>query len=164
MKYLVDFYHTSEYLAKAAEHSWTSQKVEWRQEQQQLLKQSKHQDVLDGLRKRLPIDFEKQQESKKSKRKSKERLSEEKVEETPVEKCYRYISNRQNNLDYKSAIENDLPIGSGEIESSHRYVIQKRLKIAGAWWKPETAEHMLCLRTLRANGDWNRYWNAQNAA
>ena len=105
MKYLVDFYHTSEYLAKAAEHSWTSQKVEWRQEQQQLLKQSKHQDVLDGLRKRLPIDFEKQQESKKSKRKSKERLSEEKVEETPVEKCYRYISNRQNNLDYKSAIE-----------------------------------------------------------
>ena len=111
VKYLVDFYHTSEYLAKAAEHSWTSQKVEWRQEQQQLLKQSKHQDVLDGLRKRLPIDFEKQQESKKSKRKSKERLSEEKVEETPVEKCYRYISNRQNN-----------------------------------------------------NGDWNRYWNAQNAA
>lgn len=43
---------------------------------------------------------------------------------------------------------------SGEIESSHRYVIQKRLKIARAWWKPETAEHMLCLRTLRANEDW----------
>jgi hypothetical protein len=164
VKYLVDFYHTSEYLAKAAEHSWTGQKVEWRQEQQQLLKQSKHQDVLDAIRKRLPIDFETQQESKKSKRKSKERPSEEKVEETPVEKCYRYIMNRQNNLDYKSAIENDLPIGSGEIESSHRYVVQKRLKIAGAWWKPETAEHMLCLRTLRANGDWERYWNNQKAA
>lgn len=170
VKYLVDFYHTSEYLAKAAEHSWTSQKVEWRQKQQELLKQSKHQDVLDEIHKRLPIDFEAQQESKKSKKKSRKGLSEEKVEEmlkveeTPVEKCYRYITNRQNNLDYKSAIENDLPIGSGEIESSHRYVIQKRLKIAGAWWKPETAEYMLCLRTLRANGDWNRYWNYRKAA
>jgi hypothetical protein len=30
-----------------------------------------------------------------------------------------------------------LPIGSGEIESAHRYVIQNRLKIAGAWWKME---------------------------
>jgi len=164
VKYLVDFYHTSEYLAKAAEHSWTSRKVEWRQEQQELLKQSRHQDVLVEIRKRLPIDFEAQQESKKAKKKSRKELCEEKVEETPVEKCYRYLMNRQNNLDYKSAIENDLPIGSGEIESSHRYVIQKRLKIAGAWWNPEIAEYMLCLRTLRANGDWDRYWNNRKAA
>jgi hypothetical protein len=27
-----------------------------------------------------------------------------------------------------------LPIGSGEIESAHRYVFQTRLKIAGGWW------------------------------
>jgi hypothetical protein len=165
VKYLVDFYHTSEYLAKAAEHSWTSQKIEWRQEQQELLKQSKHQEILDTIRKRLPVDFEEQQESKKkSKKKSKNEPSEPKKEETPVEKCYRYIKNRQNSLDYKKAIENDLPVGSGEIESGHRYVIQKRLKIAGAWWKPETAEYMLSLRTLRANGDWDRYWNNRKAA
>jgi hypothetical protein len=30
-----------------------------------------------------------------------------------------------------------LPIGSGEIESGHRYVFQNRLKISGAWWKME---------------------------
>lgn len=169
VKYLVDFYHTSEYLAKAAEHSWASQQVEWRQEQQELLKQSKCQDVLAAIRKRLPLDFEAQQESKKSKKKPRAKFSEgaeeaPAKEETPVEKCYRYIVNRQNNLDYKNAIENNLPIGSGEIESSHRHVVQKRLKIAGAWWRPETAEHMLCLRTLRANGDWERYWNHQKAA
>ena len=51
-----------------------------------------------------------------------------KEEETPVEKCYRYIANREDSLDYKEALEKDLPIGSGEIESSHRYVIQKRLE------------------------------------
>lgn len=164
VKYLVDFYHASEYLAKAAEYGWTSQKVEWRQEQQQLLKQSKHCDILDTIRKRLPIDFEARQEEKKSKKNLEKMSAEEKTEESPIEKCYRYIMNRQNHLDYKSAIEKGLPIGSGEIESGHRYVIQKRLKIAGAWWKPETAEHMLCLRTLRANDDWERYWSNQHAA
>jgi hypothetical protein len=164
VKYLVDFYHVSEYLAKAAEHGWTSQKIEWRQEQQQLLKQSRHRDILDAIRKRLPIDFDAKQEGNKAKKKLEKRDGEEKAEESPIEKCYRYIMNRQNHLDYKSAIEKGLPIGSGEIESGHRYVIQKRLKIAGAWWKPETAEHMLCLRTLRANGDWERYWNNQKAA
>lgn len=128
VKYLVDFYHVSEYLAQAAEHSWTSQKMNWRHAQQELLKQNKWQAVLETIRKRLPMDFEAQQESKKAKKKSKENLIEGKVEETPLEKCYRYIKNRQNNLDYKGAIEQGLPIGSGEIESGHRYVIQKDLK------------------------------------
>ena len=49
-------------------------------------------------------------------------------------------------------------IGSGEIKSAHCYVIQHRLKIAGAWWKIENAEKMLALRVVRANGDWEKYW------
>lgn len=164
VKYLVDFYHMSEYLAKAAEHGWASQKVEWRRKQQELLKQSRSQEVLAEIRKRLPLNWEEQQESKKSKKGKKAAGLQEKKEETPIEKCYRYMINRQENLDYKNALDNDLPIGSGEIESSHRYLIQRRLKIAGAWWRPETAEHILSLRTLRANGDWNRYWGYQQKA
>ena len=38
VNYLVDFYHTSECLAKAAEHGWTSEKDKWLKEQQGLLK------------------------------------------------------------------------------------------------------------------------------
>ena len=49
-------------------------------------------------------------------------------------------------------------IGSGEIESAHRYVIQIRLKIAGAWWKVENLSKMLALRVLRANRGWEDYW------
>ena len=75
-----------------------------------------------------------------------------------VRACHRYLSNRLNRLDYKFALDNDLPIGSGEIESAHRYVIQERLKIQGAWWLKETAENMLALRTHRANNDWDDYW------
>jgi hypothetical protein len=145
VKYLVDFYHTSEYIAKAAEYGWTSEKNEWRRDQQELLKQSKPKEVLKAIRWRLPVDWEEKKEPKKRAK------GEEKKQENPLEKCYRYIANRENSLDYKDAIEKELPIGSGEIESSHRYVIQKRLKIAGAWWKPITAENMLALRTLRVN-------------
>jgi hypothetical protein len=57
-----------------------------------------------------------------------------------------------------------LPIGSGEIESAHRYVAQKRLKLHGAWWRVENAEYMLALRINRLNGDWEAYWAALAAS
>ena len=50
---------------------------------------------------------------------------------SPVRVCFRYISNHSNFLDYKGALAAGLPIGSGEIESGHRYVFQNRLNIAG---------------------------------
>ncbi|MFZ1831048.1 MAG: ISKra4 family transposase, partial [Candidatus Competibacteraceae bacterium] len=50
------------------------------------------------------------------------------------------------------------PIGSGEIESAHRYIIQERLKLPGAWWSPEHIETMLALRLNRANREWETYW------
>ena len=61
-------------------------------------------------------------------------------------------------MNYREALAEGLPIGSGEIESAHRYVVQKRLKLPGAWWLAEHAEHMLALRINRLNGDWDAYW------
>jgi len=71
--------------------------------------------------------------------------------EAPVRACFRYLTNRSQFLDYKSAPAAGLPIGSGEIESAHRYVFQKRLKISGAWWKMENLKKVIALRVLRAN-------------
>ena len=144
VKYLIDFYHVSEYLGEAASHSWTSEKEEWLKKNQELLKESKHKDVLNGLAKRLPLDWDPEKKGNS--------------EGSPVTKCYKYINNRKDCLDYKEALEKNLPIGSGEIESAHRYVIQKRLKLPGAWWRPENAENMLALRVLRANDKWDGYW------
>ena len=79
--------------------------------------------------------------------------------EAPVRACFRYISNHSNCLDYKGALAANLPIGSGEIESAHRYVFQKRLKIAGGWWKMENLKKMMALRVLRANRGWEDYWS-----
>jgi len=55
VRFLVDFYHTSEYLSKAAEHSWAREKESWRKKQQERLKQGAHQEVLEELRRSLPI-------------------------------------------------------------------------------------------------------------
>ncbi len=76
----------------------------------------------------------------------------------PVRACHRYLNNRKHQLGYPKAIERDLPIGSGEIESAHRYIIQQRLKLPGAWWTQENARAMLALRIIRANGLWDDYW------
>ena len=76
----------------------------------------------------------------------------------PVTACDRYLRNRLDYLDYQSAIQQGLPIGSGEIESAHRYIIQERLKLPGAWWSPTPVETMLALRLNRAHREWEAYW------
>jgi hypothetical protein len=137
-KYLIDFYHVSEYLAKAGE-AISREPQRWRSRQQERLKGNRVGKVLDELKAHLE--------------------EEEEEEPAPVRACWRYLSNRLTNLDYKGALGAGLPIGSGEVESGNRSVIQARLKRSGAWWKEENAEAMLALRTLRASGQWQSYWD-----
>lgn len=73
-------------------------------------------------------------------------------------RCLKYIKNRPGQFEYAEALKKNLPIGSGLIESTNRSLIQKRLKIAGAWWLGENANKLAQLRTLRANGLWEELW------
>jgi hypothetical protein len=50
-------------------------------------------------------------------------------DQAPVRVCHRYLSARKDQLKYREALAEGLPIGSGEIESAHRYVAQQRLKL-----------------------------------
>ena len=79
--------------------------------------------------------------------------------EHPLHRLAGYLENRQEQLDYAAARQEGLPIGSGMVEGGHRTVIQARLKLPGAWWKEETVDPMLALRTLRANGQWETFWH-----
>jgi hypothetical protein len=47
-------------------------------------------------------------------------------------------------------------IGSGAIESAHRTLVQKRMKQSGQRWTWKGAQHMLNLRVVRKNKDWNK--------
>ena len=72
--------------------------------------------------------------------------------------CIKYIDNRPGQFGYNSIAKMGLPIGSGKIESTNKHLIQKRLKLPGAWWKRENAESIAELRVLRANGGWEYLW------
>lgn len=139
-EYLVDFYHLSEYLAAAAECCAPSDTKAWLSEQQTRMKDGDLYLVLQALEPHLNPEND--------------------IEPERVRACYRYMTNRLHQLDYLGALQSNLPIGSGEIESGHRHVVQRRMKRAGAWWRSENAESMLQLLTLRANNLWHGYWDS----
>ena len=142
-RYLIDFYHVCEYLAAASEAIAPdlAARSAWMETQKEALKGGRLDAVLCALAGHCEP-------------------SEVDDEHAPVRRCHRYLSARANQLDYPQALAEGLPIGSGEIESAHRYVAQQRLKRPGAWWRVEHAEHMLALRINRINGDWDAYWKA----
>ena len=70
-----------------------------------------------------------------------------------------YIERFSDALNYNSFKEKGYPIGSGEIESAHKSIPQKRLKIPGASWHPDSIDPMLALRVLRADDWWDDFWN-----
>lgn len=75
-----------------------------------------------------------------------------------------YLERFQNSVHYDAYKARGLPIGSGEVESAHRAIPQKRLKLPGACWNVETLNPMLSLRVVRANGDWEQLWHDEIAA
>jgi hypothetical protein len=139
--YLTDFFHVSEYLAAASIECNKKDSEGWLKTQQMNLKEGNLYLVLQELEKNI--------------------YEEGVIAKDPVVACYRYLTNRLYQLDYLGAILEGLPIGSGEIESGHRHVVQKRMKRAGSWWKEENAEKMLQLMTLRTNKNWESYWKSQ---
>jgi hypothetical protein len=143
--YLVDFYHVSDYLSAASQVVGGPHRREWLKTAQEKMKTNQLEWVLQELRAHREAETVADKEA-------------------PVRVCYRYLQQRSDYLDYAGAMAQGLPIGSGEVESGHRTVIQKRLKIAGAWWKEENAEKMLALRTTRANREWDSYWRRLRVA
>jgi len=70
-----------------------------------------------------------------------------------------YIKRFYDALDYDNFKSLGYPIGSGEIESAHKSIPQKRLKIPGASWNADSIDPMLALRILRADDWWEDFWN-----
>jgi hypothetical protein len=139
--YLVDFYHVCDYLSAAAKaiHPEDGVAATWLEVQKTRLKNQQAEETLSALQPHLEA-------------------GDVHDADAPVRCCHRYLTKRRHQLDYQSALARDLPIGSGEIESAHRYVVQQRLKRPGAWWRMENAEHMLALRLNRVNRQWRDYW------
>jgi hypothetical protein len=141
--YLIDLYHLCEYLAAAAKvivPDETARKG-WMDERIEDMKKGRMENVMAALSAHVEKGEKPDDDG-----------------ERPVSACLRYMVDRPGQFKYREALEAGLPVGSGEIESSHRYVVQKRIKLPGAWWTVENAERKAALRIVRLNGDWDEYW------
>lgn len=145
-RFYLDFFHVCEYLADASK-SMTSEDLgklntlQWLNSRKEMLKEGKSQEIIAEL---------------------KEKANHEDYQ-CAIARAYQYLNSRIEYLNYPEALEAGLPIGSGEVESGHRSVIQARLKKAGAWWRLDNGENMAHLKVLQENDHWEEFWDKKAA-
>jgi len=69
-----------------------------------------------------------------------------------------YLAPRLDMMQYATWIEQDLVIGSGQVEGAARHVVGERMDCAGMRWLQGKAEALLQLRCIELNGDWDRFF------
>lgn len=131
---ILDYYHVCEHLHQFASTVFSDEtkKKKWTDKQKEFLLQSKVMKVIANI--------------KKQNCESKEALE--------LINYYTKNACRMNYEAYKN-IGAGL-IGSGAIESAHRTVVQKRMKLSGQRWSNKGAQNMLNLRVLKMNQQWDK--------
>ncbi len=79
-------------------------------------------------------------------------------EAATIESALRYLDRRLPMIDYPHFRRLQIPIGSGNVESGHKVVMQRRMKQAGMRWAEENLNPMLALRTALCNQTWTSCW------
>jgi hypothetical protein len=79
-----------------------------------------------------------------------------------IQEQVNYLQKRRELMDYPTYRASGWPIGSGSVESSHKCVVQARLKGSGMHWRPEHINPMLALRLALLNERWSESWQEQH--
>jgi hypothetical protein len=80
------------------------------------------------------------------------------LERGPIDDCAGYLLKYREFLHYDRYLAKGYPIATGVIEGACRYLVKDRMEKTGARWSLEGAEAVLQLRSLRASGDFDEYW------
>jgi Uncharacterised protein family (UPF0236) len=75
-----------------------------------------------------------------------------------VETARAYFADNAARMDYPRFVAQQLPIGSGAVESLCKSLIEARLKHAGMRWTPAGAQTIATLRALSLSGAWEAFW------
>lgn len=132
---ILDFYHASEHLYCFVEQFFKDKKAgnKWAGKQKELLLNSKVGAVIKNIKSKAGCQNE------------------------AAAKLIDYYSSNINRMDYKRYRQIGCGIiGSGAIESTHRTLIQERMKLSGQRWSKAGAQNMLNLRVTNMNGQWNK--------
>jgi hypothetical protein len=81
-----------------------------------------------------------------------------------LDKCIRYFKDHRQRMYYRQYRDAGMTIGSGAIESVHKWVVQARCQMAGMAWSEVGLNAMLRLRCLWASGCWDDEFRRPAAA
>lgn len=130
---ILDYYHAVEHLYQFTEKHFKDKQEAtiWAKEQEEFLLESMVDTVIENIKK----------------------LSSNKEAQQLID----YYESNRKRMDYKTYKQIGAGImGSGAIESAHRTVVQKRMKLSGQRWGKSGAQNMLNLRVCSMNKQWNK--------
>lgn len=78
-------------------------------------------------------------------------------------KAIGYVENHRDFLQYEQLLARDLDIATGAVEGAVKHVVGARLDGSGMRWCLQRAEHVLSLRCVAVNGDWDAFCEATMA-
>lgn len=130
---ILDYYHAKEHVYGCARAHYGDgvPAREWASVTMARLSHGYLCEVLGGLRRMIPSSSEAKEE---------------------IRKLLGYLEHRRDQFNYNECQQQGLPIGSGAMESHHRTIVHRRLKLPGAWWLELKGNGMLRLRCSIANG------------
>jgi hypothetical protein len=142
---VLDFFHATEYLAKAANVFFKSkfERKEWIKKSSHTLKHE-HDGAYILLK-----------EMKNMMKKNKSKTGKEDIETSIT-----YFSNHLHQMHYWSYLAQNIPIGSGVIEAACKVIIKQRMCNSGMRWTEDGAKNVLVLRCFNeTDGKWTRFWD-----
>jgi hypothetical protein len=74
-----------------------------------------------------------------------------------LQTCLNYLKNNKDRLNYAELKKEGLPIGSGVVEGAVRNLIRQRLDCSGMRWGLDRCEHVLHLRCVFLNQQWDDF-------
>ena len=139
---ILDFIHANEYLWKVANALFgegNEQRLGWMR--------ARTLQLLSGQARQLIAEFRalaKQPRMRKSKR-------------TVLLTTANYFERNLPCMDYSTYLSKGWPIASGVIEGACRHFVKDRCELSGMRWLQSGAEHLLRLRAVAENNDWDDY-------
>ncbi len=143
---VLDFYHLSEHIWSAANTCLNQGSQQAKDFAAELLHITKHEGPTALLTRLIN---ERKKYRSKGKRKS-------------LKELIQYIARRFEMCDYPKFIEQGWQIGSGPTEAFCK-TLTARLKGSGMRWDSPNAEGIMALAAMDQSGQWQSYWNLQNA-
>lgn len=143
---ILDYYHCIEHIYKVAKVQYGEKSIDglqWVEGTTSRLFFSEVGNVIRGLRRMKPKTDEAKEE---------------------IRKLVGYLENNRKKIHYRGDRAGGYPIGSGGIESAHKFIVHTRMKRSGAWWVKETGNEMLRIRCAIYNGTYDKVFETYKKA